>query len=80
MYGDSYIHSKLKYRGLSSNLHLSVSEEMEFAKNVINTKLHITNVDIKTKRKVAGFLSRRGFRTTVIYLILEKLKDNKFTK
>ena len=53
---------------------------MEFAKNVINTKLHITNVDIKPKRKVAGFLSRRGFRTTVIYLILEKLKDNKFTK
>jgi regulatory protein len=72
-YGDLYIHQKLASKGLSCEKHLSREEELENAENLLNAKERISPGIKKNRRKVAGFLSRRGFSTTTIHMVLESL-------
>ena len=73
VYGDSYIHLKMRSRGLITDEHLSHSEEMAAALNVMRSKIKLVSALKKDYKRSAALLYRRGFDTSVICSVLEEL-------
>lgn len=73
IYGDRYIHQKLEKRGLATDRHLSRDEELQNAENLIASKERVMPGVAGNKRKVAGYLSRRGFSFTTISIMLDSI-------
>ena len=72
IYGDTYIHRKLAQRGLSSDRHLSRSEEETAACRILEAKIRVSPEAAGNPKRLAGFLVRRGFP---VYLIMDILTD-----
>ena len=72
MYGDAYIHQKMKQKGLFTDQHIPVEEEIENAVALVQRKAEITPKLLTDYRKAAAFLLRRGFsRSTIISALRE---------
>lgn len=72
IYGDAYIHRMLAQRGLSSDRHLSRSEEETAARRILEAKIRVSPEAAGNPKRLAGFLVRRGFP---VYLIMDILTD-----
>lgn len=75
LYGDRYIHQKLKSRGLSADRHLTEEEEAEKAALALQIKEKIIPGFSKNYRKAAAFLFRRGFAPHTVSLVLQGLDE-----
>lgn len=78
LYGDRYIHMKLKSRGLSSELHLTREEEEEKAALALQNKEKIIPGFSKNYRKAAAYLLRRGFAPGVVSAVMQSAGDEDF--
>lgn len=75
LYGDRYIHQKLKSRGLSVDRHLTEEEEAEKASLALQNKEKIIPGFSRNYRKAAAFLFRRGFAPQTVSLVLQGLDE-----
>lgn len=75
-YGDSYIHQKMKYRGLQTDRHLSSEEEFQDALHLVREKSRIFPHFLDHYRKAASFLLRRGYSASVIRAVLSEFTFN----
>lgn len=72
MYGDAYIHQKMKQKGLFTDQHIPVEEEIENAVALVQRKAEITPKLLTDYRKAAAFLLRRGFSGSTIISALRE--------
>lgn len=72
LYGDIYIHQKMKLKGLSIDRHISVEEETEWAISLLTKKGQITPKLLEDYGRAAAFLSRRGFSRSAISAALHE--------
>ena len=80
-FGIKRIKFELKQKGVSENIINQVIEEnsideTEKAYNLVVKKYGIDDYDIKEKRKIEGFLVRKGFSFDVIREVFYRLKDD----
>lgn len=75
LYGDRYIHQKLKSRGLSVDRHLTEEEEAEKAVLALQNKEKVIPGFSKNYRKAAAFLFRRGFAPHTVSEVLQGLDE-----
>lgn len=75
VYGDSFIHQKMKLRGLFIDEHISREEELRNAKKLLLQKEKIIPGFSGQYRRAAGFLSRRGFTSGTIIRALNEVHD-----
>ncbi len=78
LYGDRYIHMKLKSRGLASDLHLTREEEEEKAALALRNKEKIIPGFSKNYRKAAAYLFRRGFAPGTVSAVMQGAQDEDF--
>lgn len=76
-YGDSYIHKKMKFRGLSTNKHIPKSEELCNAETLLEKKEKIVPGFLEEYRRAVGFLSRRGFQPGTIIEAIKQARNKK---
>lgn len=72
-YGDTYIHQKMRLKGLSTERHLTFTEEYKAAVAVMKNKMKILPSLQHNYRRAAGILYRRGFSGSVITDVLQNL-------
>lgn len=69
-YGDTYIHQKMKARGLRTDRHLTYEDEFQDALHLVQVKCRIFPHFLDHYRKAAAFLQRRGFSSAVTRAVL----------
>lgn len=72
LYGDRYIHQKLKARGLHSSCHLTREEEEEKAALALQNKEKIIPGFSENYRKAAAYLFRRGFSPGTVSAVMQE--------
>lgn len=72
-YGDTYIHLKMKDRGLPCPWHIPEEEERDNALSLLTMKSKILPSILTNYRKAASFLLRRGFSTAAVRHALTEL-------
>ena len=78
IYGDRYIHEKMKSKGLVTDQHLTYDDEMAAALHVMQNKIKVFPGFKGNYKRAAALLSRRGFSFPVIRSVLEKLNISDF--
>ena len=73
-YGDTYIHQKLKSRGLHTNKHLTAEEEIDIAVSLLEEKVRIKPELLINYRKAAAFLLRRGLSQSAVMTALREVR------
>ena len=73
-YGDTYIHQKLKSRGLHTNKHLTAEEEIDIAVSLLEEKVRIKPELLINYRKAAAFLLRRGLSPSAVMTALREVR------
>ncbi len=71
-YGDTYIHQKMKQKGLYTEKHLSMEEEIENGISLIQRKSEISPKILTDYRRAAAFLMRRGFSRSAVLSVLRE--------
>lgn len=72
-YGDTYIHLKMKDRGLPCPWHIPEEEERDNALSLLTMKSKIVPSILTNYRKAASFLLRRGFSSAAVRHALSEL-------
>lgn len=72
VYGDAYIHRKMKEKGLVTEHHLSIEEETESAISLLQKKAKGNPKLRKEYRRAAAFLLRRGFSPSAVTAALRE--------
>ncbi len=70
LYGDSYIHQKMKQKGLYTEQHIPIDEEITNAVTLLKRKAEVTPKLFSDYRRAAAFLARRGFSHSAIITAL----------
>lgn len=73
LYGDRYIHQKLKMRGLACACHLTAEEELHKARAAFARKSAVMPGLAADYKKAAGFLMRRGFSASAAAAVWEDM-------
>ena len=73
-YGETYIHQKLKSRGLHTNKHLTAEEEIDIAVSLLEEKVRIKPELLINYRKAAAFLLRRGLSQSAVMTALREVR------
>lgn len=71
-HGDTYIHQKLKLKGLHIEEHLSRQEEIQDCIVLVQKKAEISPNILSSYRRAAAFLARRGFSHSAIITALRE--------
>ena len=72
-YGDTYIHQKLKLKGLSCEKHLTLEEEIEMAAALLRKKWGMSPKMRTDFKKSASFLLRRGFSHDAVMTVMHEM-------
>ena len=72
-YGDSYIHQKLKLKGLSTEKHLTMEEEIDMAAVLLQKKWGISPKMRADFKKSVSFLLRRGFSYDAVMTVMHEM-------
>ena len=72
-YGDAYIHQKLKLKGLATEKHLQLEEEIEMAAALLQKKWGMSPKLRTDFKKSASFLLRRGFSHDAVMTVMHEM-------
>ena len=72
VYGDAYIHRKMKEKGLVTEQHLSLEEETASAISLLQKKAKGSPKLLTDYRRAAAFLMRRGFSRSAMVAALRE--------